>query len=49
MKLSITISSKTGEFAQTLEYIKKQVEEGFLRGFDGNEDESFQYEIEKDL
>lgn len=48
MKLSITISSKTEEFTQALEYIKKQVEDGFTSGFDGDEDENFQYDIEKE-
>jgi hypothetical protein len=47
MKLSIAISSKNGEFSQTLGYIKKQIEEGFLRGFDKNENENFYYEIEE--
>jgi hypothetical protein len=47
MKLSISISSKNGEFSQALAYIKNQVEEGFSRGFDKNENEGFYYEIEE--
>jgi len=48
MKFSITIFSETQEFSQALEYIRKQTEEGFIRGFDSNDDESFQYSIEEE-
>ena len=49
MKLSIEIFSQNDNFSGTLDYIRKQLEEGFITGFDSNEDENFYYETKEEL
>jgi hypothetical protein len=48
MKLTITVFSKDNDFSPALDCVKKQVERGFLYGFDGGEDDNFQYSVEKE-
>ncbi|MCK9272793.1 hypothetical protein M0P65_04580 [Candidatus Gracilibacteria bacterium] len=45
LKLTIEITSKTSDFTDSLNEVKKQIQSGFISGFNENEEEKYSFEV----